>query len=69
MNDLIIQHIGFEFFFYQVNPSGMNYSSGSGCPLPRREKVTTANAIATPIAAPYTAILASAIVLLSKHNK
>jgi len=52
-----------------VNPSGMNYSSGSGCPLPRREKVTTANAIATPIAAPYTATLASAIVLLSQHNK
>ncbi len=29
------------------------YSSmGSWCPLPRREKATTANAIATPIAAP-----------------
>ena len=41
-----------------------NYSNGSGCPLPRREKVTTANAIATPIAAPYTATEASAIELL-----
>ncbi len=37
---------------------------GSGCPLPRREKATTANAIATPIAAPYTATDASAIELL-----
>ncbi len=27
-------------------------SRGSGCPLPRRVKVTIANAIATPIAAP-----------------
>ncbi len=27
-------------------------SVGSWCPLPRREKATTANAIATPIAAP-----------------
>ena len=39
-------------------------STGSWCPLPRREKVTTANAIATPIAAPYTATDASAIELL-----
>ncbi len=37
------------------------YSNGSGCPLPRRVKVTIANAIATPIADPYTAIDASAI--------
>ena len=28
------------------------YSNGSGCPFPRRESVTTANAIATPITAP-----------------
>ena len=37
------------------------YSSGSGCPLPRSAKVTTANAIATPAAAPNAAIPASAI--------
>ena len=37
------------------------YSTGSWCPLPRRVKVTIANAIATPIADPYTAIDASAI--------
>ena len=37
------------------------YSNGSGCPLPRREKHTTANAIATPIAAPYAATDASAM--------
>ncbi len=37
------------------------YSNGSECPLPRRVKVTIANAIATPIADPYTAIDASAI--------
>ena len=40
----------------------LSYSTGSGCPLPRRENVTTANAIATPIAAPYTATDASAMV-------
>jgi len=40
-------------------------SNDSLCPLPRREKATTANAIATPIAAPYTATDASAIELLS----
>ena len=40
------------------------YSMGSLCPLPRRANVTTANAIATPIAAPYTATDASAIELL-----
>ena len=34
---------------------------GSGCPLPRRVKATIANAIATPIAAPYAASDASAI--------
>jgi hypothetical protein len=39
----------------------LNYSSGSGCPLPRRANVTTANAIATPSAEPNAAILASAI--------
>ena len=37
------------------------YSSGSGCPLPRRAKHTTASAIATPIAEPNAAIPASAI--------
>ena len=37
------------------------YSSGSGCPFPRRAKVTTANAIATPNAEPNAATLASAI--------
>ncbi len=36
-------------------------SRGSGCPLPRRVKATIAIAIATPIAAPYAAIDASAI--------
>ena len=40
------------------------YSIGSWWPLPRREKVTTANAIATPTAAPYTATDASAMVVL-----
>ena len=30
----------------------MGYSSGSGCPLPRRAKHTIANAIATPAVAP-----------------
>ena len=42
-------------------------SSGSWCPFPRRENVTTANAIATPIAAPYTAIDASAM-SNTRHN-
>jgi len=37
------------------------YSSGSGCPLPRRAKHTTASAIDTPTAAPNAAIPASAI--------
>ncbi len=37
------------------------YSSGSGCPLPRNAKHTTAKAIATPAAAPNAAIPASAI--------
>ncbi len=37
------------------------YSSGSGCPLPRRAKHTTASAIATPTAEPNAAIPASAI--------
>ena len=36
-------------------------SIGSLCPLPRRARVTTANAIAIPITAPYTATDASAI--------
>ena len=45
--------------------SAIFYSSiGSWWPLPRRENVTLANAIATPIAAPYTATDASAIELL-----
>ena len=44
-------------------------SMGSWCPLPRREKVTTANAIPTPIAAPYTATEASAIKLLPYSYK
>ena len=42
------------------------YSSGSGCPFPRRANRTTARAIATPIAAPNAAIPASAI---SKKNQ
>ena len=37
------------------------YSAESGCPLPLRANVTTASAIATPIAEPYAAIPASAI--------
>ncbi len=37
------------------------YSSGSGCPLPRRAKHTIASAIATPTVAPNAAIPASAI--------
>ena len=37
------------------------YSNGSGCPFPRRAKHTTASAIATPIAEPNAAMLASAI--------
>ena len=37
------------------------YSSGSGCPFPRSENNTIANVIATPIAAPYAAIPASAM--------
>ncbi len=37
------------------------YSIGSGCPLPRRAKHTTASAIATPTVAPNAAIPASAI--------
>ena len=37
------------------------YSMGSGCPFPRSANVTTANAIATPIAEPNAAIPASAI--------
>ena len=39
----------------------MFYSAGSGCPLPLRANVTTASAIATPIADPNAAIPASAI--------
>ncbi len=38
------------------------YSSGSGCPFPRNENSTIASVIATPIAAPYATIPASAIV-------
>jgi len=37
------------------------YSSGSGCPFPRRANVTIASATATPIAEPNAATLASAI--------
>ncbi len=37
------------------------YSSGSGCPLPRSAKHTTASAIATPTAEPNAAKPASAI--------
>ncbi len=48
----------------QIRYTIFYYSMGSWCPLPRREKATTANAIATPIAAPYTATDASAIELL-----
>ena len=45
----------------QVRATIFHYSNGSWCPLPRRAKATIANAIATPIAAPYAAIDASAI--------
>ena len=38
------------------------YSGSSGCPLPLSANVTTANAIATPIAEPNAAISASAMV-------
>ncbi len=39
----------------------LGYSTGSGCPLPRRAKHTTASAIATPTAEPNAAKPASAI--------
>ncbi len=38
------------------------YSSASGCPFPRNANSTTASEIATPIAAPYAAIPASAMI-------
>ena len=40
------------------------YSSASGCPFPRNANSTIASEIATPIAAPYAAIPASAMILL-----
>ena len=40
------------------------YSSGSGCPFPRNENSTIASVIATPIAAPYATIPASAMIKL-----
>jgi len=45
------------------------YSSASGCPFPRNANSTTASEIATPIAAPYAAIPASAMVRLMQHQK
>ena len=48
----ILQQYSFGLFFY---------SKGSGCPLPRRAKHTTASAIPIPIAVPNAAIPASAI--------
>jgi len=44
-----------------VRATIFHYSNGSWCPLPRRVKATIANAIATPIAAPYAATDASAM--------
>ena len=45
------------------------YSSGSGCPVPRSENNTIANEIATPIAAPYAAIPASAMSHLTQNQQ
>jgi len=45
------------------------YSSGSGCPFPRNENSTIASAIATPAAAPYAAIPASAILWLMQDQQ
>ncbi len=55
-----------KYYLVQVNfglvfHPNLPYSIGSGCPFPRSEKVTIASAIATPIAAPYAAIPASAM--------
>ena len=55
-SDLTFVRLKWELLFYS--------SRGSWCPLPRRANATTANAIATPIAEPYTATDASAIELL-----
>jgi len=44
------------------------YSSASGCPFPRNANSTTASDIATPIAAPYAAIPASAMVGLMQDQ-
>jgi len=45
------------------------YSSSSGCPFPRSENNTIANVIATPIAAPYAAIPASAMKYLPQNQQ
>ena len=45
------------------------YSNGSGCPFPRNENSTIASAIPTPIAAPYAAIPASAMVWLMQDQQ
>ncbi len=45
------------------------YSSGSGCPFPRNENSTIASEIATPIAAPYAAIPASAMIELMQDQQ
>jgi len=44
-----------------------HYSSGSGCPFPRNANSTIASVIATPIAVPYAAIPASAMVRLMQE--
>ena len=45
------------------------YLRGSGCPFPRSENNTIANVIATPIAAPYAAIPASAMKQLTQNQQ
>jgi len=42
---------------------------GSGCPFPRNANSTIASAIATPAAAPYAAIPASAILWLMQDQQ
>lgn len=54
---------------YQMRATIFHYSTGSWCPLPRRAKVTTANVIATPIAAPYAATDASAMNVFRDNTK
>ena len=64
VNKIIFQKYHLTYCPSQMRASIFYYSIGSWCPLPRSEKVTAANAIATPIAAPYTARDASAMALL-----